>query len=94
MIPISILLLMALSAVLATWCFEHIRLMKEIKAVLLKADTVSKEWLENTKKVQVLYNEQAQTLIALGKKVEELSNKVEFSGLFKSGKMFNETRKE
>lgn len=80
-------LLMVNSAVLAAWYVERDELKRELVLVKARANDSLQTAGEICSAIQKVHNEQAANLIALSKRLDEVHNKVEFSGIFKSKKL-------
>jgi len=91
---ISVLLLMGLSAALAAWFIDHIRLTHLNAKALEKTLETNSNSLSIASQIQTVHNEQAKDMIRLGQRVEEISSKVEMSSLFQTRKPFKEEVKK
>lgn len=83
MIDATVLIYMALAAVVSAWCYDHVGLRMKIREALNLSKKVNENAKEIAEEIQKAHNAQVSTLIEIGRKVEAISNKVELAQITK-----------
>lgn len=88
----NMMLWMALSAAVSLWAYDHFIMVKVVRDVIAKGEEVNDKSRQTVTSLHDLNNENVKTMAELGRRVVELSNKVEALSSLRPTKMFNETR--